>query len=65
MFYCIDNEGDIYEGKTLTECYRKADKSGSVYEMEDVTFIDGQKVKVEFEVVPATQVKAVKKKGSK
>ena len=62
MFYCIDCDGYVYEGKTLTEAYRKADREGNVGDLHDLTFIEGTKVTVEFDVVPATQVKAVTKK---
>jgi len=63
MFFCINSEyGEIYEGKTLKEAFNKFSKSsGNYYGEGDVWFIEGEKIKVEFQVVPATQVTPVKK----
>ena len=65
MYFCYDSEGTLHEGTTLTNAYRTAVKNGYVEIPEELIFIEGNKVKVDFEVVPATQIKAVTKKGTK
>ena len=65
MYFCLDSEGWLNTGNTLTEAYRKAEKSGRIYDYNDCRFFEGVEIKAEFEVVPATQVASVKKTGGK